>query len=205
MNWIFYTQIASIVILTIGLFFNSSKLKLSFIIIAVSAAITVFSFNAEWWAISFAVLIILHVIVNYIKRNKSYNTINILEVGVNDAYVHEFFKYYSKSLYQYFPIYETNSSHSVNLLIRDMNIAGILILKQEKDIAYIEMDFIKPEFRDFTIGNYIYNQNTGFFKKRGINKLMAKSYHYKHSKYLLKMGFKQGLIDGELYFVKNID
>nr|MBP8994109.1 hypothetical protein [Bacteroidales bacterium] len=63
-------------------------------------------------------------------------------------------------------------------------------------------DYTKPTYRNEVIGKYIYKQNTGYFKKLGIDKLLTKSYHKGHSKYLKKMGFEQKNLDNQSFFIK---
>ncbi|HOK38600.1 MAG TPA: hypothetical protein PLC87_08030, partial [Bacteroidales bacterium] len=69
----------------------------------------------------------------------------------------------------------------------------------------IEVDYLKPGFRDYEIGEYMFKINPGYFKKLGVDRLITKSYHKNHTKYLKKMGFEETLIDGQMFFVKHID
>ncbi len=201
----FYIQLAGSLILAFGFFVKTRRNRLLIVLLGLLVSITGFAFDGIYMAIVLCLALLVYLITNFLKNMKHYSRISIIEVGYDDAYVKEFLQYYSKSLYLYFPIFEPDKEQKIHLLIKEMNVAGILVLKQKGDVMYVEIDFIKPEYRDFSIGNYIYNQNTGYFKKLGVNTLLAKSYHYLHSKYLLKMGFSQTLIEGELYFVKNID
>jgi hypothetical protein len=57
----------------------------------------------------------------------------------------------------------------------------------------IDLDFAVAEYRDFKIGQYIYEKHTEFFLSHGYNELVAISTTDEHSKYLEKMGFvKEG-------------
>ncbi|MDD3859339.1 MAG: hypothetical protein PHW83_04015 [Bacteroidales bacterium] len=139
------------------------------------------------------------------KAKQSKVSINLLEVEFDNNYIIEFIKNYKKDIYNYFPFYKPEQSHRCFLLMRDMNLAGIFIADIKDDIMTIEVDYTKPIYRDKEIGNYIYKQNPGNFKKLGVNQLRAKSYHKGHSKFLIQMGFEQTYIDNQMYFVKNLD
>ncbi len=139
------------------------------------------------------------------KASKSKASIKLLEVEYDNNYIVEFVKNYKRDIYNYFPFYEHNKSHKCFLLMRDMNLAGILICSINGDVMTIEVDYTKPIYRDTEIGRYIYKQNPGYFKKLGVNTLIAKSFHKGHSRFLQKMGFKQSYFDNQLFFVKNLD
>jgi hypothetical protein len=139
------------------------------------------------------------------KANKSKSSIKLLEVEFDNNYIVEFIQNYKRDIYNYFPFYEAQKSQRCFLLMRDMNLAGILIADIHDEVMKIEVDYTKPMYRDAEIGNYIYKQNPGYFKKLGVNKLIAKSYHKGHSRFLQKMGFQQTYLDNQLYFVKNLD
>jgi len=144
-------------------------------------------------------------IINVIKQSKSKSSIKLLEVEYDNNYILEFIKNYKRDIYNYFPFFEPHKSHKCFLVMRDMNLAGILITSITGDVMTIEVDYTKPIYRDKEIGNYMFKQNPGYFKKLGIKKLVAKSFHNGHSKFLKKMGFEQTHIDNQLFFVKNID
>jgi len=139
------------------------------------------------------------------KARKSKVSISLLEVESDNNYIVEFIKYYKKDIYNYFPFFKPDKSQRCFLLMRDMNLAGVFIGEIKDDVMTIEVDYTKPIYRDREIGNYIYKQNPGYFKKLGVNKLRAKSYHKGHSRFLVQMGFEQIYIDNQMYFVKNLD
>ncbi len=156
----------------------------------------------------FAVLMIMVLafyIFQLIKLQKSKASIVLLEVEYDNNYIIEFIKNYKRDIYNYFPFYEPQKSHKCFLVMRDMNLAGILVGSIAENVLTIEVDYTKPMYRDKEIGNYIFKQNPGYFKKMGIKKIVAKSFHKGHSKFLIKMGFEQKNIDNQLFFVKDLD
>ncbi|HXK80697.1 MAG TPA: hypothetical protein PLO05_00890 [Bacteroidales bacterium] len=198
-------QLLSISIVVTGIFLRTRKQRTLVIILGLVGLMFGFYMLPNMGGIIFSFVILCYVIIKYYISRKKISQINIIEVTQDDNYLNKFLHYYKKELYNFFPLYEQSYNDRVFFLIREMNVAGILIVKINGSEMIIELDFIKPEYRDFEIGNYIYNRNTGYFKKLGVSKILAKSFHKKHSKYLIRMGFKQTLINEQLFFVKNID
>lgn len=151
------------------------------------------------------VLVLAFYIIQIIKLQKSKASIKLLEVEHDNNYIIEFVKNYKRDIYNYFPFYEPHKSHKCFLVMRDMNLAGIMIGSITGDVLTIEVDYTKPIYRDKEIGTYIFKQNPGYFKNMGVQKIVAKSFHKGHSKFLKKMGFEQTYIDNQLFFVKKLD
>jgi len=151
------------------------------------------------------IFVLVYYFYNVSKTYKSKASIKLLEVEFDNNYIVEFIKNYKRDIYNYFPFYEPSPTHKCFLVMRDMNLAGVMIASISDNVMTIEVDYTKPIYRDTEIGKYIYKQNPGYFKKLGVSKLIAKSFHKGHSKFLLKMGFEQTYFDNQMFFVKNID
>jgi hypothetical protein len=205
MDWVDIISLSGVVLVVVGVILRTRKQRTLFILPGLLFLIAGFVLVDNWIGASFALVVLIWVLRRYYLSRKSIRLIKIIEVTHDDNYLQEFLEYYRKQLYNYFPIYQKSESDRVFFLIREMNVAGILIAKTNNKEMFVELDFIKPEYRDFEIGNYIYNQNTGYFKKMGISKILTKSYHKKHSKYLLRMGFVQEIINDQLFFIKKVD
>ncbi|MDD2385575.1 MAG: hypothetical protein PHP52_02205 [Bacteroidales bacterium] len=187
-------------------FIATGKIQHRIIIIIAIALLLTYSILKPIYP--FAVLMILVLafyVFQIVKLQKSKASIILLEVEYDNNYILEFIKNYKRDIYNYFPFYEPHKLHKCFLVMRDMNLAGILIGSIAEDILTIEVDYTKPIYRDKEIGNYIFKQNPGYFKKMGIKKIVAKSFHKGHSKFLKQMGFEQTNIDNQLVFVKDLD
>ncbi len=150
-------------------------------------------------------VLVVYVIIQIKKSFTSKPSIKLVGVEPDNSYVKEFINNYKRDIYNYFPFYSPHDGHKHFLVMRDMNLAGIFIGNITDDIFTIEVDYIKSIYRDNLIGNYIFKQNPGFFKKLGIKQLIGKSFHNRHSKYLKKMGFTKTYIDDQLFYVKKIE
>lgn len=75
-------------------------------------------------------------------------------------------------------------------MLRDNNIAGILLgEKNEEGIFFIKVDYVIPQYRDYKLGKYFFDEHTEYFKKNGIHKLMTEGKERSHRQYLNKIGF----------------
>lgn len=190
--------------LTAGFICNRKAFKQHLIFISL-IAIVVYSFLRPFYPIGIvAVLGIISHIIFIIKKSKTKSTIKLLEVEFDNAYIQEFINNYKRDIYSFFPFYQAEKGQRCFLMMLNADMAGILIAKINKNEMLIEVDYTKPDYRNEVIGKYIFKQNTGYFKKLGIDKLLTKSYHKGHSKYLKKMGFEQVNLDNQSFFVKNL-
>ncbi len=161
--------------------------------------------NPKWPFIAVFVLFTAYIIYEIFKIRSGTLRIKLVEVNRDDSYIQEFLSSYKKDIYNIFPFFNQENAQKCFLIFRDLDLIGIIAGKiTEKDFE-IEVDYLKPGFRDYEIGEYMFKINPGYFKKFGINSLITKSYHKNHTKYLKKMGFEETYIDGQMFFVKKID
>ena len=74
-------------------------------------------------------------------------------------------------------------------MLRDNNIAGLLVGVLNGTVFDIKLDYVTPRYRDFKLGSYYYQQHPEFFKEKGINTLTARASDKEHQLYLQKVGF----------------
>ncbi len=96
---------------------------------------------------------LIYYFYNIYKVTRSKMSIKLLEVEFDNSYIQEFIKNYKRDIYNYFPFYEPHKSHRCFLLMRDMNLAGILITSINGDIMTSEVDYTNPIYRATEIGN----------------------------------------------------
>ncbi len=88
-------------------------------------------------------------------------------------------------------------------ILRNTVPAGVFIgSKHQEGTLKVELDFVTPEYRDFKIGNYIYETRKDYFLEHGYTKLISFASQEGHVKYLKKMGFDEVLQDGTALFIK---
>jgi len=140
-----------------------------------------------------------------IYRSKEY--FKILPIESNSQYFNYFLDYYKKGIENYASTSKLNidDSHASFYILRNMVPAGVFIASQyDENTLKVDLDFVIPEYRDFKIGKYIYEDRKDYFLKDGYSKFICFSLNDEHNKYLKKMGFEEAIVNGENCFVKSI-
>ncbi len=87
-------------------------------------------------------------------------------------------------------------------ILRNTVPAGVVVgIAKDKKIFEILIDYVTPQYRDFKIGKFLYEEQKDYFISQGYSTLITKPGNLKHQKYLKRMGFVSK--DSE-YFVKEI-
>jgi len=134
-----------------------------------------------------------------IKIYKSKEYFHMLQVSSNDDYLKHFTTFYKENIISFF------GKDSIKIpenaicfyVLRNMVPASIFVGVPDGNTLKIQLDYVTPEYRDFKLGNYFFNQNPKILKEKGYTKLQTSSENEIHNKYLIKMGFKN--TKGSLY------
>jgi hypothetical protein len=124
-------------------------------------------------------------------QQKDYFT--LMEVRAASAYLKHFLDFYRKEILEFIPTYlfKPKEEQLVLFVLRNMMPVGVLIVKPEGDAASIFLDFVIPGYRDFRAGKFLYEESAGFFRQRGINRLISDPGNPRHETYLKRMGFQK--------------
>jgi GNAT superfamily N-acetyltransferase len=69
--------------------------------------------------------------------------------------------------------------------------AGLVIGEPKPDGTLdIRLDYVLPGYRDFKVGEFLYQERAGFFRDKGISRLRARASTREHRRYLERMGFE---------------
>ncbi|MDL2262272.1 hypothetical protein LJC11_02080 [Bacteroidales bacterium OttesenSCG-928-I21] len=140
-----------------------------------------------------------------IKAETKKIQIKLEETDAEDEKVKEFMKIHKKDIYSFFPFYQFNENQKFFIITKENYPIGIFIYTISGDILTVEVDYTKHIYRDLGTGNYIYNKNPGYFKKIGVNTILSQSFNRTYSRSLKKNGFRNEIIGGQQFFVKNLD
>ncbi len=154
--------------------------------------------------------------------------VGIMNAGIVTINIYYLFQMYAKKDYfKLLPIKDTiYYNHFMNLHITDMRSfmdvenhledekyekifilrntvpAGVVVgMAKDKKTFEILIDYVTPQYRDFKIGMFLYEEQKEYFISQGYQTLITKPGNLKHQKYLKKMGFVSK--DNE-YFIKEI-
>lgn len=138
---------------------------------------------------AFIVFINIYYLVQ-IYGNKS--ALKALEVGPGEQYLNYFIKLYESDIRRYHPeLGSAPTPGNFNLMVlRDTHPAGILLGEQQGDALHLKVDFVAPDFRDFKIGQFLYQQQQETFTSKGIHRIVAGAENEDHAAYFKKMGFQ---------------
>lgn len=126
----------------------------------------------------------------------------LLRVRPESHYLNYFLDFYKKQIDTHQPgfSFDPQKSDLCIFVLRDMVPAGLLIGDtDENGELTVDLDFVIPNYRDFKIGRYLFQDRIGFFKDLGIKRIFSRAGSKKHNKYLEKIGFTPADSAGNWY------
>lgn len=123
-------------------------------------------------------------------RQKDYFT--LMELRAESVYLKRFLDFYRREILEFIPTYlfKPKPEQLVLFVLRNMLPVGVLIVKPEGDAAEIYLDFVIPGYRDFRAGKFLFDESAGFFRQKGITRLLSEPGNPRHETYLKRMGFE---------------
>lgn len=202
----FLGYLASFIVL-ISLLMNSI-IKLRWINLLGSAIFSIYGFLIGALPVGFMNLCISLINIYYlIKIYHTKEYFKMLPIESNSKYFQYFLDFYHKDIEKYANTVAFDSENiSVCIcILRNLVPAGIFIAsKQDSSTLKVDLDFVIPEYRDFKIGAFIYENSKDYFLERGYSKFISFSSNTTHIKYLKKMRFTEVSENDITYFVKSI-
>lgn len=143
-----------------------------------------------------AVVNFVIVLINLYQLNKLFrleDEFRLLDSDVESSYLQQFIEYHQKDIAKFYPQFTDNSLENnqfVVFVLRNMLPVGLFVAsKPVEGRAIVKLDYVIPGYRDFKVGQYLYNQKMEVFKSEGIRELISYSGNETHEKYLKRMGF----------------
>lgn len=136
------------------------------------------------------VLIDLYYLTKMVKRSDFFT---LMEVASNNLYLQYFLEFHHTDICHFFPSFSYNPEPDdmVFFILRDTVPAGLVILRPEGVIGHVLLDYARKDYRDFKIGNFIFDKNAQVLINHGINCLEAESTVPAHTQYLRRLGFTE--------------
>jgi len=142
-----------------------------------------------------------------IKMYSTKDYFRLLDVRNDNKYLEAFLEYHHKDIIMFFPnfSFKPEMNKLSILILCNMSVAGVILAHEyDEKTLKIGLDFVIPQYRDQKPGKFIYTENLYYFSKLGYEKLCAEAFSKKHSQYLQKMGFKNGLSDNANLLIKRL-
>ncbi|MFA7075626.1 MAG: GNAT family N-acetyltransferase [Candidatus Izemoplasmatales bacterium] len=185
--------LASVIVL-ISLLMSSVK-KLRWINLFGSLTFVIYGFLIKAYPI--AILNIGTVAINIyyiIKMTNTKTYFKILEIDKNSKYLEYYLSLNKEDLTHYFDVNEIDVDNAdlSFYILRDIVPAGVFSGKRfDEHTMIIQLDYVSPPYRDFSLGKYLYTQQKSVFLEKGFSKLITYTSNNVHINYLQKMGFSR--------------
>ena len=193
--------VASLIVL-ISLIMSSVK-RLRWINLIGSLVFAVYGFLIG--ALPVAIMNLGIVIINSYYLYTMYTTKDYFKLlAVSEmSYFNVFVNTYEKDMKHFMAFDETLDDPSLERLfiLRNTIPAGLVVGKSNNQTFEILVDYVTPQYRDFKVGYFFYEEQQAFFKEKGVARLISKPGNESHQQYLKKMGFED---DGHGWYIKSL-
>lgn len=100
----------------------------------------------------------------------------VLEVGTEDAYLRHVLRGHAADIRAFVPGFDWAApmpGTSAFLVQRGDETAGVVVLRDVGEgVAQVELDYVTPQFRDFSPGEFVYRRS-GLFRDRGFTRIVT--------------------------------
>lgn len=206
-NWLEWLGYAASVIVAVSLLM-SSIIKLRWYNLIGSILFAVYGFMIDAIPVALINTIIIFINLYYLYKiytEKEY--FKLIEINEESKYLQSIYDFYKNDIAKYFPNFKnTLQGTAVSFFIlRNMVAAGIFIATEhDKESLFIDLDFVMPEYRDFKIGKFIFEDNESYFKAKGYKRLFCYVSNKEQKLYLRKMGFLEMEQEGSALMVRTL-
>jgi hypothetical protein len=99
----------------------------------------------------------------------------LLEVHPGSEYLRFFLDFHAADVRRFFPhLDRIPAPGELNVFVLRGSVpAGLLVGERQGDTLRVVLDFVIPQFRDFKVGRYLFREQAGFFRERGIREIVT--------------------------------
>lgn len=129
-------------------------------------------------------------VYHLIRIQKTNKHFFLLQTELDSPFLHHFLQFYHQDIAAYFPGFQLvgAGADTAFFVYCDTDAAGLLTGREtEKGTLELSLDYSTPQFRDCSVGRFLYRQ----LAELGYKKLVFHACSEKHTAYLKKMGFTQ--------------
>jgi len=196
-SWLEWIGYLSSVIVAVSLTM-SSIVKLRWYNLIGAAFFSFYGFMIGSLPVGLLNLFIVFANIYYLRgmysRKEAFSAIS---TRMDDPYLQYYIDFFKKDILKFFPqteqiIDDSKKSNDawVLLLLRDAQLAGILVGKREGASLNILIDYVTAAYRDLKTGEFVY-RHSDLFTQQGIDKLVQITHKDPQQKFLRKMGFDE--------------
>lgn len=179
----------------------SSIIRLRWLNLAGSAVFSFYGFAIGSLPVGllnlFIVFVNIYFLFSIYSRKDAFKLIAIKQ---DNHYLKYFLDYYHLEISKFFPDFDSRKNNILEkrenplslLVLRNAAVAGIFLGQIKNEEMLVDLDFVIPEYRDMKPGHFLFGKNAGYFKSKGIKRIVSPAKNKKHMDYLRHMGFVEG-------------
>lgn len=141
-------------------------------------------------ALNFAIVLINVYFIWKMHRTKE--AFAVVEMPADSPYLAEFLRFHAADIKRFQPEFRFDpaASQHVLLALRDLVPAGaVIITPRGGRTAQVLLDFVTTAYRDFRIGDYLFNARRDLFRNLDVDTLVTTAGSDAHAAYLRRVGF----------------
>jgi GNAT superfamily N-acetyltransferase len=137
-------------------------------------------------------------LVQLLRLQRREEIFRILEVRPDAQYLRYFLEFERDDIRRFIPAFrdDPEGTDIALFVLRDLVPAGVLLGRLHDGELRVLLDYVVPQYRDMKVGRFLFVEQAGFFRQRGIRVIASPADTAAHSKYLTRMGF---VPDGRMY------
>jgi hypothetical protein len=138
---------------------------------------------------SFVVLVNLYYLSGMFRAQRFFQ---MLRLKPDSEYLAYFLRYHEREIAAILPEfkYQPVENQVTLFIVRDCAPVGIFIAEQQASQLRVILDFVIPGYRDLKLGRFMFREQAGFFRERGIREILISPRTEKFGAYLAKVGFE---------------
>ncbi|GAB2684340.1 hypothetical protein [Thalassiella azotivora] len=182
MPWLEVIGWAGSAVLVVSLL-QTRVLRLRALNLAASAVLVFYNAAIEVWPMVAmnAVIALINVVhlTRLLRTRDDDRVFEVVEVGPTEDYLRHVLRKHAADIEAHNPgfVWDGHAAGAVSyLVLRDTETVGVVLLCAPPDgepgAARVELDYVLPRFRDFTVGKFVYRKD-GLLARDGLRRLVA--------------------------------
>jgi hypothetical protein len=186
----------------------SSLIKLRWINMAGALMFTAYGLLIRAYPVALLNFAIAIINVYYLaKIYRQQDQFKLVPVGADSALLAEFLRVHGVEIRRIFPGFAAPAAGegTAFFTLRNTHVAGAILTRAlTPDTLLITLDYVTPEYRDFKIGHFVFEQSRGALAAGGVVRLASEAHSPVHREYLERMGFAEGTVGDRRLLVRGI-
>ncbi len=173
-----------------------SIIRLRWINLIGSVCFTIYGVLIEAYPVAVVNLAIAFINVDFlVNMRRSKEAFAVVEMGRESAYLHEFLSFHGADSQSFQPgfAFTERPGQRIFVVLRDLVPAGVVVTepRDEPGRTWVSLDYVTPAYRDYRIGDYLFNRRRDLFRSAGLDRLETAAGTPAHARCLQRVGFRR--------------